>query len=223
MIISKLIYHLPSAIWIFISTYFNSLSEFMRVWIALRLNQKGISIDDTIFWRQLISQFLLSRGLMLENMQRCIHLTHYYSPVKSNNDIDGLPAQPNQFFLFLRVLFQKSKCSRSGCFQYYYEWQNHPKACSFHSGRLVNGKYLSCCRARSFSGKGNFTSSGCQNGYHEGNFFLLARLPPIVSINSNSPSQLLPKNAVLKNSESESDESKHRNNQQSSLFLPPIK
>jgi hypothetical protein len=112
-------------------------------------------------------------------MNHVSHLIAYYRKennseqiLRSPSAVGGAPVLNGEdYFHFLRVLFQRSKCNRSGCYQYYYEWENHLKACSYHPGRLVGSrKYVSCCRASSYGDR------GCKTAYHNGSFYFMLHL-----------------------------------------------
>jgi hypothetical protein len=98
----------------------------------------------------------------IEDTHRVFHLISYYKDPEEPSDCG-----PDDYFLFLRVLFQKSKCSRSGCFKNYYEWSNDLFVCSVHPGKMKNSRSMTCCRAKSFQ------SSGCSLARHDGNFYFM--------------------------------------------------
>lgn len=65
----------------------------------------------------------------------------------------------------LRRYYSKKKCSRSGCQVTFKEADWAVSTCQYHSGRLIHGGVLSCCRKK-------FKDLGCKvSTFHDGSFF----------------------------------------------------
>lgn len=140
------------ALWLEIVQYLDSLKNFVRFWIVSNLF-KTIPKTHHTFWVALVEAFLMSRRLTLEEIRG--HL--------NREELVG--------FHLLEYLFSNRKCSRSGCYKIYFEWQNIGcTPCMFHPGKMKPNGILSCCR-----GKG-FKSPGCKAGNHNGFIFSMARL-----------------------------------------------
>jgi hypothetical protein len=188
-------------IWIIISKYFDNLASFLKVWIVLKLFKQEIQNTHKTFWKNLLLEFFVSRNLLIEDAQRVFHLISYYKDPEEQSDCG-----PDDYFLFLRVLFQKSKCNRSGCFQNYYEWSNVRFVCCFHPGKMKNSRSLTCCRATSFQ------SSGCSLARHDGNFYFMTFIRRSREHNEkNSKNEIKTKNQKEKEKQN-----------QTSGFLPVI-
>jgi hypothetical protein len=148
-----------------VAVHLENLRDFIKLWIVLKLYRQELKNDHTSFWFNLLNEFLTKRNLSIEETDRIRYLTSYYK----RHDVDGRN-NPDDYFLLIRILFQKSKCSRSGCFRGFYEWQNNSTACLYHPGKLKNGRYMTCCRAKSFQ------SMGCKAALHDGKFHFMAFL-----------------------------------------------
>lgn len=135
-----------------ICAYFESLNLFVRVWIACG-GRKAIEVADYEFWHGLVRTFCASRSVSLDQLTGRTILS-----------ADGGGVE------LVKSLFYTKKCSRSGCYQMFSEWLNHPTACRFHTGKMKPTGLLSCCR-----GKG-FRSPGCRQDYHDGLFFAVVHL-----------------------------------------------
>lgn len=146
---------LSTELWIEIACYFDNLKDFFRAWLAGNLIRL-IPKSHPSFWKILLKLYLQSRSIPFEQATRSSYMqpneTSYYD------------------FALIQSLFTARKCTRSGCFQKYCEWSNHPKACAYHSGKYKPGQYVSCCRAKSFQ------EPGCKFAYHSGMFHFMVNI-----------------------------------------------
>eukprot|EP00601_Ochromonadales_sp_CCMP2298_P032279 CAMPEP_0173325792 /NCGR_PEP_ID=MMETSP1144-20121109/715_1 /TAXON_ID=483371 /ORGANISM="non described non described, Strain CCMP2298" /LENGTH=177 /DNA_ID=CAMNT_0014270047 /DNA_START=58 /DNA_END=591 /DNA_ORIENTATION=- len=112
----------------------------------------------------------------------------------------------------LQRLFGSKKCSRSGCYARFCEWDNHNALlCKYHPGKLRGTGLLSCCR-----GKG-FRSAGCKTSRHDGLFFSLVHMrrdDRETGKDRESGNSIDSKNQTRKQTQAQS--------QPSSVTLPPI-
>lgn len=159
-------------LWILLGTYLPTLADFIRVWIVLRLYRDDLPKSHPSFWSNLIQQFLLVRGRTLEDVSHVAHLTAYYKNAggTTNKREPDPQLDPHDSFFLVRILFQKSKCNRSGCYEFYREIDNTMTSCSYHPGKYIHRRYMSCCRVTSFKFK------GCKTGYHDGTFYFMLNL-----------------------------------------------
>lgn len=149
---SNCLQRLSPDIWINISCYFETLKDFIRVWIAGNFT-KLIPKSHPTFWKVLLKHFLASQSIPFDQAMRSSYM---------------LPTQSEIYdFLAIQSLFTARTCTRSGCFQPYLEWSNHSRSCSYHPGNLKPGQYLSCCRAKTFR------DPGCKLAYHSGMFHFM--------------------------------------------------
>lgn len=144
---------LSSELVIFLAPYCSSMREFVGLLCVTKLIvQHGP--EDKQFWEQLLNHFLRSHGMDLSAVLAS------FANLRS-----AQTASSSAYYLF-KDLFAQRRCSRSGCFQTYEEWQNHPTACRYHPGRKKT-RNLTCCGASGFSDR------GCKAGTHSGIFHFM--------------------------------------------------
>lgn len=138
-------------VWIQISSYFDDLKSIILWKIALSRKASQFSFERHDFWLTIVEQFYRSRKLDITNFQ---------SKYKSLN-LTNAEDMSN----YLKSLFSTKKCSRSGCFRTYVEFNNNFGDCKFHPGKKNSAGYLTCCREKSFQ------AQGCKSSFHDGLFF----------------------------------------------------
>ena len=136
--------HLNADCFITLAGFVFSLKDLVRLWIALgcKLPANGK------LWTYALMEYLGDRTLEGSNNLEDITIR-----LGCRLDSRGL--------LLIERMFINRKCSRSGCFQFFQEINNHSKACCYHPGALRRGK-LTCCRQSSFRDK------GCTLQFHSG-------------------------------------------------------
>ena len=149
-----LFHRLSTDLLIYLSSYCDSLRAYIRLLIASKLII-DLNQENDIFWMKLLKEFLRYHGKDLEEV-----LFNYRNLHTSAQDSN------KRGYTLCKDLFIDRRCSRSGCFKHYEEWNNHNTACLYHPGRMKNS-YLTCCRARSFQ------SEGCKKSHHSGIFHFM--------------------------------------------------
>lgn len=130
-------------IWFHVAGYFISLKSFARFWWSTPHLVRSTLTHNSRFWMGIIRHFCEIQYLD-------------FSQITGRIDIR------DRGIYILRSLHNSKRCSRSGCYQMYTEWDNNSTQCMYHPGRLRAGGHLSCCR-----GKG-FTAPGCKAAFHDG-------------------------------------------------------
>lgn len=138
---------LSDEIWFFIASYSENLLDFVKFWSNTRLFFL-IKRENKHFWENLLLYYMNSRNADVTKVLGQL-----------------LFAPRNDPYQLIIELFKRKKCSRSGCFKYFSEWENTPRSCCFHSGKLKSNSKLSCCGVSSFNLK------GCKFSYHNGIFY----------------------------------------------------
>lgn len=186
-----------------VASFLPSLTDFFRLWLTCKSFQRSFPPHSSNFWDMLLRLFLSSRNISHEEATRSFfvlpkQLTLAAVPRINSNAMAQQEQDLTKNFHAIALLFTPRKCSRSGCYRMFFEWQNNTEACTHHTGKLraMNGnkkqQYLSCCRGNGFD------SPGCKTSYHNGMFHMLtfSKRPPVEEQSQEGPqpnsSSLLP-------------------------------
>jgi hypothetical protein len=137
-------------IW-FCITSFADVKGFAQFWLSCPKLFRNEHIRTAAFWNMLLRYICRLQNRNFELITASIGASH-----------SGLET--------LRNLFCPRKCTRSGCYRSYTEWDNTTANCSYHPGKIRAMGYLSCCR-----GKG-FQSPGCRRERHSCGVLLLVHM-----------------------------------------------
>jgi len=140
-----------SEIWLHIAGFVDSPKSFARFWWSTPYLMRSDLTKSNVFWKSMIRQFCEVHELD-------------FNEVIDRADLREIGIH------ILRPLHLAKRCSRSGCYQMYCEWENGAMQCVYHPGKLRATGYLSCCRGKGFS------STGCKAAYHDGSVFSLIHM-----------------------------------------------
>lgn len=184
-------------IWFHIAGYFVSLKSFARFWWSNPHLFRNELTHNSQFWTAIISYFCRIRH-------------------KDFSELSGRIDLKESGVWILRSLHSERRCSRSGCYQMYTEWENGATQCMYHPGKLRSTGHMSCCR-----GKG-FTAPGCKAAFHDGAVFSLIhmRRDPIPRDHHDSESLHLP---LISSPKANEAFAAHSRNKTAPSFLPNIK
>lgn len=152
--------------WYLLVCYLDDLKQFLKIWIGFGLHKRFKSTDKE-FWVILIRHYCASRNFDYEQFLK----KNFKFAVE-----EGFP--------LVRHLFARKKCSRSGCYKFFTEFENTSSSCSYHSGKLKSNGCVSCC-----NGKG-FQSPGCKLALHDGRFFVMLYMKREVETDENGKHEL---------------------------------
>lgn len=138
-------------VWFHIAGYADSLKSFAKFWWSCPYLVRSDMTRSSTFWNSMIRNFCEIRGID-------------FSELISRSDL-----RESGIFV-LRSLHCARRCSRSGCYKLYSEWENGALQCMYHPGKLKATGYLSCCRGKGFS------SAGCKAAFHDGSVFSLIHM-----------------------------------------------
>lgn len=183
-------------IWFHVAGYFVSLKSFARFWWSSPYLLRNELTHNSQFWTSLIKHFCEIRQ-------------------KDYLELSGRIEWKETGIYLLRSLHHFKRCSRSGCYQKYTEWDNDATQCMYHPGKLRATGYLSCCR-----GKG-FTAPGCKTAFHDGAVYSLIHMRRDPHQSEHHESTILPP-IVLPN-KTDHLSAVHSGNVTTTTVLPALK
>jgi len=204
-------------IWFHVACYLDTLADFVRLWSSSSALVRCYEADHPTFWISLVRYYCSSRGLHFEELSASLGISFadYTGALVEEEDEDkkeqdtssreekeagkrqpsgGLRGvhknkNPDMGIKNIKRLFALRKCSRSGCYKKYREWDNQTMGlqCLYHPGKLRPTGVVSCCR-----GKG-FQSTGCKAARHDGLFYTMVHMRRA----AQPPSNTKPAEAVV--------------------------